>query len=147
MAQKAYRDTVDMLVSVKIDTGTLAEARVATDVVLGGQKDCTLTRSYEEVDVSNKTTGNNKSIRPGMFSWSIQATGFVIADDTAYAKLEEMYMNREAVEVKFQNHTSGKSYSGFAYILDFPIDGTFNQMESYDLTFTGDGVLTVSPSA
>ena len=137
MAQKNYRDTIDMLVKVKVEEEY---------VILGGQKDCTLNRTYEEVDISNKSTGNNKSIRPGMFSWSIQASGFVVSDDTAYAKLEEVYHKRGSVEIQFQNHTSGKTYSGFAYILDFPLNGTFNAIESYDLTFVGDGELTVAPN-
>ena len=108
---------------------------------LAGQRGATLNRSTDTLDVSNKVTEGWKEFITGSKEWSMECDGILMADDTAFAKLEEYFLNGQEVEVKIGDNT-GWGYEGKAIITDFPIEAPYDDALSYTVTLQGTGELS-----
>ena len=107
---------------------------------LAGQRGANLNRSTETLDVSNKVTEGWKEYITGSKEWSIECDGILMADDTAFAKLEQFFLEGSEVDVKIGDNT-GWGYEGKAIITDFPIEAPYDDALSYTLTLQGTGAL------
>lgn len=129
---------VDILLYV--NTGTVASP-VWTAV--GGQRGCTLNRSADEIDASDKTTGGWKKTLPGLLNWSMDCDAVLLDSDNAYDALESAYENRTSVLVKMER-PDGRKYQGEAHITDFPMEAPQDDVASISITLSGKGALTRS---
>lgn len=129
---------VDVLLKVKDKLGA--------STVLGGQTDCTLNRSAETIDVTDKTSGGYKTSMAGLLSWSVDCDGFVVLGDASYELIEEYFMNREPVEVEVRigggTDADGVTYSGSGYIVDLPLEFGQEDAVTYALSIEGASALT-----
>ena len=126
-------DGVDFLISV--NTGTDTEPSYQ---VLGGQRSATFKRQADEIDASSKTSEGWKDTIPGLRSWGIEADALILENDAAYAKLDECYMNRTYVMVKYCRK-DGSAWSGKATITDLSESSPHNDVATYTLTLSGIG--------
>ena len=85
---------VDVLLKVKSGTGTLT--------AIGGQKGCSLSRSAETIDVSDRTSGGWAQSIMGLKSWSIDCDGFVCIGDSGFDLLYTAFENREAIDIEIK---------------------------------------------
>lgn len=123
---------VDVLVKVKKDNSFIA---------VGGQTGASLSRSAETIDVSDKTSGGWTTSMAGMKSWSVDTDGFVCLGDEAMEKLEDHFEKRIPVELEIRvggtESADGITYTGSAYITDFPLDFAQDSAVTYTLSFAG----------
>ena len=126
-------DGVDFLISV--NTGTDEAPKYE---VLGGQRSATFKRQADEIDASSKTSEGWKDNIPGLRSWGIDADALVLEGDAAYAKLDECYMNRKPVDVKYARQ-DGSFWTGKATITDLSESSPHNDVATYTLTLSGIG--------
>lgn len=110
--------------------------------VVGGQRNATLNRGSETLDVSNKATGGAwKEFIAGAKEWSVDGDGILIAGDEAFGLLEDAYLSGELVEVKIGDD-SGWGFQGNAIITDFPVEAPYDDALSYSMTLQGTGALS-----
>ena len=129
---------LDILVS--IDSGT---APAEDWDVLGGQRNATLNRSAESIEVTDKTSANQwKEHLVSYKEWSIDCDGFYIVDDAAYTALESAFNAGTAVHLEIAD-VGGIGYEGSAIITDFPIEAPYDDAATYSLSFMGDGELGI----
>lgn len=110
------------------------------DNVLGGQRNATLNRSSETIDVTNKVSGGWTESLTSVKSWSIDCDGIFVVDDTALDAIETAFLNSTIVDVKIADASWG--YVGKAVITDFPIEAAYDDAATYSLTLTGTGALS-----
>lgn len=113
--------------------------------VLAGQRDATLNRSAETIDATSKDSDGWKENEIGLKEWSVDAGGLLIESDVSYGILEEKFMNDEKVTVVV-TLASGTEYKGQAIITDFPVELPYEDLVTYTVSFTGDGVLVKTPA-
>lgn len=114
--------------------------------VLGGQSGATLNRSTNIIETTSKDDNGWASNITGVKSWSIECEGFIVADDAAYQKLEEAWLQGNELDAKI-SYPSGKTYTGKVVISDFPEEYPGDDAATYKLTLTGTGALTITPAA
>ena len=130
---------VDVLLYINVGTESTPQY-----MVLGGQGDATLTREAEEIDVSSKTDeGGYGDSLVGRKRWSLECGGFIVADDAALNKLEELYDSRSRVDLELR-YPDGKTYKGSAYITEFSLDFPQDDGAQYSLTLSGASALTIT---
>lgn len=122
---------VDVLVYVDV---------AGTPKVLGGQTGATLNRSTNVVETTSKDAYGWAENVAGVNSWSIDCDGYIVANDTALSAMEDIWMNRETVEVEIKV-PSGNTYSGTAIISDFPAEFPTDGGATFSISFTGTGEL------
>lgn len=123
---------------VQVNTGT---AETPEWTVVGGQRNATLNRSADTIDVTTKSSNGWRENESSIKDWSIDADGLLIEDDAGYAALETVYMAGNKVQIQLQTAAKNK-YSGQAIITDFPIEAPYDDSATYSVSFTGDGALT-----
>ena len=121
---------VDILIGVEDSEGV--------EQVIGGQRDASLNREVATVDATHKQNSGWAYNLAGQGSWSIEADGVVLEDDTSLALLEEKFENKEPVVVYWTNPT-GNSYKGDAILTNYPIQAPTNDVVTYSVTFQGQG--------
>jgi len=126
---------VDILISV--NTGT-SETPVWSTV--GGQRNATLNRGSEVIDVTSKISGGWKENMAGFKEWSIDCDGIVVFDDTAFTALETAFNAGEEVAIQVAVDEVA-TYSGSALITDFPIEAPYDDAATYAVSLTGTGAL------
>ena len=110
--------------------------------VVGGQRNATLNRGSETLDVSNKATGGAwKEFIAGAKEWSVDGDGILIDGDEAFGLLEDAYLSGELVEVKIGDD-SGWGFQGNAIITDFPVEAPYDDALSYSMPLQGTGALS-----
>lgn len=110
--------------------------------VVGGQRNATLNRGSETLDVSNKATGGAwKEFIAGAKEWSVDGDGILIDGDEAFGLLEDAYLSGALVEVKIGDD-SGWGFQGNAIITDFPVEAPYDDALSYSMTLQGTGALS-----
>ena len=126
---------IDIL--VKVNTGTEVSP---VWTAIGAQQDATLNRSAGVIAVSTKdATGWVENIA-GLNEWSIDCSALLLDSDSAFTKLETCYNSHTRVKVQFTR--TGKTYTGYAFITDFPIEAPVEGCATISITLTGDGALT-----
>lgn len=109
--------------------------------VLGGQRDITLTRTADSIDITNKINGEWKDNLSGLKTWSINCNGFYILDSESFSLLEDAYMNNTDVDVEIG--ISNKIYKGKAIVTNFPLNATYNLQYKYSIALLGNGELKI----
>lgn len=126
---------IDML--IKVNTGTIAEPVWKS---VGGQRNATLNRSADTIDVTTKASDKWAENRPGQKSWGVDADGVIIKNDEAYTALVNAWKNDEQVQV-YIVRADLTIEKGMASITDFPEDGPYDGEASYSLSLAGSGKL------
>lgn len=126
---------LDIIVS--INTGTSA---VPNWKAIGGQRNATLNRSAEVIDLTDKTSDGWKENAASSKEWSVDCDGLYVTSDAAWTALESAYENGEEVEIKMAK-ASGLTYGGTAIITDFPVEVPYDDAMTYSISFTGTGAL------
>lgn len=137
MAQKYIRG-LDIIISADTDTTGLKPEYKP----LAGQRSCTLNRSGETIDVSNKVTSGWKEALTSLKEWSIDADGIMVMDDVALKALEKAFIESKIVKIKLGKADSSWGYEGDAIITDFPIEAAYDDAVTYSMTLQGAGGLT-----
>lgn len=108
---------------------------------IAGQRGATLNRSMDTIDTTSKDSEGFKENEAGFIEWSIDFDGLLIEDDAGYMKLEEVFLARKKVKVRFET-AAGNKYEGHAILTDFPIEGPYDGEATYSGTLTGTGKYT-----
>lgn len=125
---------IDVLVGIKNAT---------TYDTLGGQRGATLNRSSETIEVTDKVSGGWKENYSGIKEWSVDCDGLFVVDDAAFATLETAFNAGTAIDVEISDGTN-ITYSGKAYITDFPIEAPYDDVATYSISLTGTGALAAT---
>lgn len=126
---------LDIIVSV--NAGTVAEPNWKT---IGGQRNATLNRSAEVIDLTDKSSDGWKENAASFKEWSVDCDGLYVISDAAWTALESAYENGEEVDIQLAK-TSGLSYGGTAIISDFPVEVPYDDAMTYSISFTGTSAL------
>ena len=108
--------------------------------VVGGQRNATLNREAETIDITNKVSGGWTESMTSVKSWSIEGTGIFVVDDDALDAIETAFLNGSWVTVQVADDSWG--YTGRGVITDFPIEANYDDAATYTITITGSGALT-----
>lgn len=111
------------------------------DIVLGGQLNATLTCTAKAIDITNKINAEWSEYITSIKSWRIDCNGFYCKNDRAYKALQDAFFNNQRVQVSMK--LDNQKYTGYAYIIDFPVAATYNNSYKYSARFLGDGELSV----
>lgn len=112
-----------------------------TYIKVAGQRNGSLNREYDTVDVTNKDNSGWSDEEYGVGKWSIEGDGLLVENDAGYLALEEAFENAEYVKVRFQT-AGGNKYEGNALISDFPIEAPYDDAATYSITLNGKGAYT-----
>jgi TP901-1 family phage major tail protein len=117
------------------------KALPGTFIKVAGQRNGTINREYDTVDVTNKDNAGWSDEEYGVGRWSIEGDGLLVENDAGYLALEEAFENAEYVKVRFQT-AEGNKYEGNALISDFPIEAPYDDAATYSITLNGKGAYT-----
>lgn len=107
---------------------------------LGGQRNATLNRSSELIEVTNKTSANGwKENLPGYKEWSLDCDGLYVVSDAAHAALAAAFNAGTAITVQLSG--GGVTHTGSAYITDYPLEAPYDDALTYSISLTGTGAL------
>lgn len=109
--------------------------------LVGGQRSSNLSRSAEEIDVSNKTSGGWNSVKAGQRSWSIDLDSLVVSDDLGYQAMNQAYLSGKEINVLLRNSTDTFAVKGWGSITDFSLDTPHDDAASISGTISGNGAL------
>ena len=126
-----YKKGIDFLIGITVD---------GQKKVLGGQRACTLNRSSDTIDVTNKDSEGWQENLSGLKNWGIDTDGLIVENNEAYDHLEECFMESKEVDV-YLTTPMGKKYTGKAIITDFPLEAPYDDAATYSVTITGSGKL------
>jgi TP901-1 family phage major tail protein len=111
--------------------------------VIGSQRDCSLSISGKEIDVSDKTTGGWDTFLVGNRSWEISCDAIALDSDAAKAAIETAVANGTQVTVEF-DHSTGSVYSGSAVVTSFQLTGPKDDVSTMSCTLKGASALTIA---
>ena len=109
------------------------------DKVLAGQREVSLQRSADSINITNKINGNWQENLSGLKTWSIKCNGMYVLDSESFSLLEDAFMNNKDIDVKIS--IQDKIYKGKAIITRFPLSSVYNIQYKYTVNLLGDGAL------
>lgn len=110
--------------------------------LVGAQRNTSLKRTAEEIDVSHKTSGGWKAAKAGMRQWSMEMESLVLLDDKGGLAISKAFMEGKEVHVRFVYPTAQKlAYNGWASITDYSLDTSHDDVATLSVTFAGNGAL------
>lgn len=126
----------DLLLAIWDSTGSKILA-------VAGQQNLTINRSSETLEVTSKDTeGGWKSYISGMKEWSIDIDGIFVQDDESHKILSAAFDDGDCVCIKVYNNKTKKGlFGGLAVITDYPIEASYDDSATYNMTFSGVGAL------
>ncbi|WP_342045986.1 phage major tail protein, TP901-1 family [Bacillus sp. OTU530] len=122
---------------IYVNTGT-TETPVWTKVA--GQRGGTFNRDVETIDTTSKDSTWSE-LDYGFASWSIEGDGLLVENDVAFVELEDAFMSKTIVKVRFET-AAGAKYEGNALITSLPIEAPYDDAATYSITLTGTGAPT-----
>jgi TP901-1 family phage major tail protein len=127
---------IDFLVYVNVGT-----ALAPSWQLVGGQRDATLNRSMEPIDITAKDNYGWAATLDGVREWSIDFDWLYSDSDTGVTHLEDAFTAGDEVLVKIE--TPGADiYSGGAYLTELTLEMPYEDVAAYSGTLTGNGALT-----
>ena len=123
-------------------------------IILGGQKNCSLSMDADTIDVSNKNDFGWSSFIAGSRSWSISCDGQFITDDPGQKALMDAFLDSKEVVIEMSDAIladeskgiQGKAatiyYSGTAVITSLELEASYDDVFAYSVEFNGKGPLT-----
>jgi TP901-1 family phage major tail protein len=121
-----------------VNTGTVA---VPVWTLVGGQRNATLNRSGDSIDISHKTSGGWKSSKVGLRGWSVDLSGLQLLNDDGVKALDYAFMNGLEVQIKFV-YPDGTAQTGWGSLTDWSLDTPHDGEASLSGTIEGNGALT-----
>lgn len=117
-------------------------------VIVAGQQGTTLNLSADTIDVTDKTSGGWKTSLPGLKEWSIDQDVFYTLGDESNKLLLDAFEAREPITVELRVGTAGEvggtTFTGEAYITDFPFDFSLDNAASVSMSLAGASKLTIT---
>lgn len=110
-------------------------------VLVGGQRNSSLNRTADEIDVSHKGSGGWGSKKAGLRSWSIDLDTLVVSGDDGLDALDNAFQNGDEIHVKFK-YPDGTSQEGWGSLTDYKLDPPHDGEASISGTISGNGALT-----
>jgi predicted secreted protein len=139
-------DTIDAI-DVMVYTNTSADPANPTWDALGGQQDATLeTKSKIEDTTAKDSPGRASTGKPSYFSWSVSCTMFKKYADNAQAQLLTAQMNRQRVQLIWMLSGTTQVVGGYAWVDSVKDAAKDKGGETLDVSFTGDGPITLNPA-
>ena len=126
---------VDIIINV--NTGT---TETPAWEAVAGQRNATLNRSAETIDITNKLSGSWKENMASWKEWSIDCDGLVVFDDAGFMALETAFNAGDEVEIQVAIDGTA-TYTGNAIISDLPIEAPYDDAATYAVTLVGTGAL------
>jgi len=124
---------------VKVNTGTVGSP-VWTKV--GGQKDASMSRSLEEIDVTDKDSSGWKEYLTGSRGVEIEFDGFLIEDNAGFLEMCKGFEERK--ELMLQLITPTKTYQGTFNIGEDGIEGPLDDAGAFSFSLKLTGALVKS---
>jgi len=109
--------------------------------VIASQKDCTLNRSRNQIDASDKTTGEWERSLAGLKSWNLAFDNLLIEGDDGQEILEDAFAGNGLVNVVLKT-PGGNKYVGLASITELSLALPDNDVAKNSGTLSGAGPLT-----
>lgn len=106
---------------------------------LAGQKNAFLNRQVKMANVTNEIKKDWAASLPATKSWSVTCNGMFIKNKAAFTLLEQAFVNGTLLTIELRGSES--KYVGSAYISQFPLNASYNDTFTYNLTFIGTGAL------
>lgn len=122
---------------IKVNTGT-ESAPVWT--IVGGQRNATLNKSTETIDVTSKDSGGWTESIPGRRSWSIEFDGLLILGDAALEALQTAWEQGQQVLVQYTT-PDGRAETGLATLTALNIEAGHGGPATAKGTLTGTGAI------
>ena len=127
---------VDYIVAVNVGTEGTPDYQA-----VGGQRDGSLTRDGEVIDMTSKDSGGWEENLPGLKSWGLESEGLYLESDAAWGELEDAWRNGNQVQARLEL-PSGKKLQGTCTIENLPIDSMpYDGEVEGSVTLSGDGPL------
>lgn len=126
-----------------VDKGTAA---APSWTLVGGQRGLSLSRTADEIDVTNKTTGGWSAKKAGLRTWSVDVDGLIVLSDEGLEVLETAFNEAMEVHVKFE-YPDQKFRDGWGSITDMSIDAPHDGEATLTCTIAGNGPLSVLQEA
>lgn len=108
---------------------------------VAGQRGASLSMSADEIDVTDKTTGQYKTYLAGLKEWSISCDGLVVAGDTAYEALIKAFLDGDEIDVELRNgeNAAGSTfgYKGKVAITSMDFDAQYEDALTYSCELRG----------
>lgn len=114
------------------------------DIVIGGQKDATLSISADTLETTTKDTGDWRTYLSGLKQWSLTCDGLYVESDAAQTALWNAFQSAEEVTVTLSKPTSSFTASGQAVITSIEYGAAMEDALTFNVEFQGTGALTVS---
>jgi TP901-1 family phage major tail protein len=109
--------------------------------LIGGQRDATLNRGTEEIDVTDKNNSGWKENLAGLRSWSIDLDMLVELGDTGLTKLEDVFHTNQAqAHIKLED-ADLNTYIGLCTITDFSWGLPLADAATASVSLSGSGEL------
>lgn len=114
---------------------------LGNEKVIASQKDCTLNRSRNQIDASDKTTGEWERSLAGLKSWNLAFDNLLIEGDDGQQILEDAFAGDGIVNVVLKT-PGGNKYVGLASVTDLSLALPDNDVAKNSGTLSGAGPLT-----
>jgi TP901-1 family phage major tail protein len=114
--------------------------------VVGGQRGASLSMSADEIDTTNKTTGQYKTFLVGLKEWTISCDGLVCTDDAGYTALVDAFIAGDLIEVELkqevgEGETASFHYKGQVAIASMDFDAQYDDALTYSCELKGASAL------
>jgi TP901-1 family phage major tail protein len=113
-------------------------------VVVGGQSGCTINRSMDVIETTDKTSNGWVTKIAGIKEWSVDMDAFMVVGDAGYTALANAFKN--GTELDVETEIAGVTYSGKALITDFPLEAPADDAVTFSASLEGTGELLETPS-
>lgn len=125
---------------IYVNVGT-NETTGAEWLLVGGQRDTTLSRKADSIDASHKGSGGWKSTLQGLKEWSIDLDTLVMPNDEGLQVLNQAFLDDQLVNVKFEY--PNKSYmTGWASITELSLATPHGDVATHKGSLNGVGALS-----
>ena len=112
-----------------------------TWTLIGGQRNSSLGRTADSIDLSNKSNNGWKSFKPGMRGWSLDLDGLIVLSDSGFAAMEYAFQNGKELHCQMK-YPDGTVQEGWGGLTDFSLDTPHDGEASLKGTIEGNGPLT-----
>lgn len=113
-------------------------------VVVGGQSGCTINRSMNVIETTDKTSNGWVTKIGGIKEWSTELEAFMVVGDAGYTAISKAFKDRAEIDVEVA--IGGNTLKGKALISDFPIEAPQDDAVTFSITLEGTGELVEAPA-
>ncbi|HEU4901176.1 MAG TPA: hypothetical protein VFT06_00250 [Flavisolibacter sp.] len=109
-------------------------------------KSCTITKSWEVLETTNRTSGRGREFRNRRYEWDFSLNGIVSLDlDGTKKGIFDFFDGAEKdIKAVFTDGTNTKTLTGTVIPPNISLTGDVAAFSSYSLTLKGTGDLTIA---